>query len=91
MGRFLQLRAWHLERRVASRREEWKEESMPLVRIDAVEGRSKEEIKKFIDATHRAVLSAFKVPQQNRCQIYEEHPESNLVVEDTGLAMSDCT
>ena len=60
---------------------------MPLIRIDAVEGRSKAEIKKLLDAVHRAVLSAFKVPERDRYQVYQEHPESNLIVEDTGLGI----
>jgi hypothetical protein len=38
---------------------------MSLIQIDAVEGRSKEEIRNLLDATHLAVLSAFKVPQRD--------------------------
>ncbi len=60
---------------------------MPLVRIDAVEGRSKEEIKDLLDAVHRAILSAFHVPQRDRYQIYHVHPQSSLVLEDTGLGI----
>jgi hypothetical protein len=60
---------------------------MPLVRVDALEGRSKNDIKCLLDAVHRAVLSAFKVPQRDRYQIYQGHPESNLIVEDTGLGI----
>ena len=60
---------------------------MPLVRVDALEGRSKDDIKCLLDAVHRAVLSAFKVPQRDRYQIYEEHPESSFIVEDTGLGI----
>ena len=41
------------------------EKTMSLIQIDAVEGRSKEEIRNLLDATHRAVLSAFKVPQRD--------------------------
>jgi hypothetical protein len=63
------------------------EKPMPLVRVDALEGRSKDEIKSLLDAVHRAVLSAFKVPQRDRYQIYQGHPESNLIVEDTGLGI----
>jgi hypothetical protein len=55
--------------------------------MDAVEGRSKEGMRNLLDATPRAVLSAFKVPQRDCYQIYEEHPESNLVVEDAGLGI----
>lgn len=60
---------------------------MPLVRVDAFEGRSQNDIKCLLDAVHRAVLSAFKVPQRDRYQIYQGHPEPNLIVEDTGLGI----
>ena len=45
---------------------------MPLIRIEAAAGRSQEEIKALLDAAHRAVLSAFKVPERDRYQIYQE-------------------
>jgi Tautomerase enzyme len=61
---------------------------MPLVRIDALEGRTKDEVKTLLDAAHRAVLSAFGVPQRDRYQIYHEHPEGHLIVEDTGLGIA---
>jgi len=60
---------------------------MPLVRIDAMEGRGKREIKDLLDAVHRAVLSAFNVPQRDRYQIYHPHPESSFIVDDTGLGI----
>ena len=60
---------------------------MPLIRVDALEGRSEAEIKSLLDAVHRAVLSALKVPQRDRYQIYEEHPASHFIVEDTGLGI----
>ncbi len=60
---------------------------MPLIRIDALAGRNPQQIKQLLDATHRAVLSAFKVPERDRYQIYEEHPEQHFVVEDTGLGI----
>jgi hypothetical protein len=60
---------------------------MPLIRIDAVAGRRPEEIKTLLDATHRAVLSAFKVPERDRYQVYHEHPEDHFIVEDTGLGI----
>ena len=60
---------------------------MPLIRIDAFEGRSQEEVKTLLDAAHRAVLSAFKVRPRDRYQIYHEHPASHLIVEDTGLGI----
>jgi hypothetical protein len=64
------------------------EEAMPLLRIDAVEGRSEVEIKTLLDAIQRTVLSAFHVPQRDRYQIYHEHPQAHLVAEDTGLGIA---
>ena len=58
---------------------------MPFLRVDAYEGRSKEQVKNLLDAIHRAVLSAFGVPLRDRYQVYQEHSESNFIVQDTGL------
>ena len=60
---------------------------MPLVRFDAVEGRSAEEVQRLLDAAHRALLTAFQVPPRDRYQIYHEHPALHLVVQDTGLGI----
>ena len=58
---------------------------MPFVRVDAYEGRSKEQVKNLLDAIHRAVLSAFGLPLRDRYQVYQEHSESNFIIQDTGL------
>jgi hypothetical protein len=58
---------------------------MPLIRIDMIEGRSPEEIKTLLDATHRSVVAAFKVPERDRYQMVHEHPGYCFVAEDTGL------
>jgi phenylpyruvate tautomerase PptA (4-oxalocrotonate tautomerase family) len=60
---------------------------VPLVRFDVVEGRNDNEIKDLLDAAHRAMLSAFHVPANDRYQIYHEHPPSHVVAEDTGLGI----
>jgi hypothetical protein len=60
---------------------------MPLVRFDVIEGRNDNEIKHLLDAAHRAMLSAFHVPETDRYQIYHEHPSSHLIAEDTGLGI----
>ena len=60
---------------------------MPLVRFDAVVGRSPEAVQRLLDAAHRALLTAFKVPPRDRYQIYHEHPSPHLVVQDTGLGI----
>jgi phenylpyruvate tautomerase PptA (4-oxalocrotonate tautomerase family) len=60
---------------------------MPLMRFDVIEGRSESEIKALLDAAHRAMLAAFKVPERDRYQILQEHPRSRMIVEDTGLGI----
>ena len=60
---------------------------MPLVRFDAVEGRSPEEVQRLLDAAHRALLTAFQVPPRDRYQVYHEHPAAHLVVQDTGIGI----
>lgn len=58
---------------------------MPLMRFDVMEGRSKAEITTLLDAAHRAMLTAFKVPERDRYQIVQEHPPEHFIVQDTGL------
>jgi hypothetical protein len=60
---------------------------MPLLRFDIFEGRSAGQVKALLDAAHRAVVTAFGVPQHDRYQIVHEHPHSHFVVEDTGLGI----
>ena len=60
---------------------------MPLLRIDVIEGRSEEELKKLLDVIHGAMLAAFKVPERDRYQIVHEHPASEMRIEDTGLGI----
>lgn len=58
---------------------------MPLIRIDVLEGRTDEELKQLMDAAHRAMVAAFKVPERDRYQILTEHKPSRMIIEDTGL------
>ena len=60
---------------------------MPLLRIDVIEGRSEEELKKLLDAIHCAMLAAFKVPERDRYQIVNEHRAAEMRIEDTGLGI----
>jgi phenylpyruvate tautomerase PptA (4-oxalocrotonate tautomerase family) len=60
---------------------------MPFLRLDANEGRTKEQVRGLLDAIHRAIVSAFGVPVRDRYQVYHEHPESNFIVRDTGLGI----
>ena len=58
---------------------------MPLLRFDLIEGRDDEEIQDLLDAAHRAMLAAFKVPERDRYQIVHQHKPEQMIVEDTGL------
>ena len=58
---------------------------MPLLRFDLIEGRTDAELQTLLDAAHRAMLAAFKVPEGDRYQIVNEHKPSRMIVEDTGL------
>ena len=60
---------------------------MPLIRLDVIEGRSETEIKQLLDAVHRAMLSAFNVPERDRYQVVSEHKATHLIAEDTGLGI----
>ena len=61
---------------------------MPLIRIDAIAGRTPEQVKQLLDAAHRAMVTAFQVPERDRYQIYEEHAAGHFIVEDTGLGIA---
>jgi phenylpyruvate tautomerase PptA (4-oxalocrotonate tautomerase family) len=58
---------------------------MPLLRFDLIEGRTNAELQALLDAAHRAMLAAFKVPERDRYQIVNEHKRSRMIIEDTGL------
>lgn len=64
---------------------------MPFLRVDAYEGRTSEQVKGLLDAIHRAIVSAFGVPLRDRYQVYQEHSESNFIVQDTGLGIDRTT
>ena len=60
---------------------------MPLLRFDLFEGRKPAELQTLLDAAHRAMLAAFKVPPGDRYQIVHEHPATHLIIEDNGLGI----
>lgn len=58
---------------------------MPLLRFDVYEGRTDAEMEALLDAAHRAMVEAFKVPERDRYQIVNEHKPSRFIMQDTGL------
>jgi hypothetical protein len=61
---------------------------MPLVQLDLVEGRSANQVKALLNATHSALVAAFRIPERDRYQIVREHSASHFVMEDTGLGIT---
>jgi len=58
---------------------------MPLLRFDIIEGRTDEELKELLDATHDVVVKAFGVPEGDRYQIVSQHRPKEMIIQDTGL------
>jgi hypothetical protein len=60
---------------------------MPLVRLDLIEGRNEAEIASLLDASHRALVSAFGIPERDRYQVVHEHRRDRAIFQDSGLAI----
>jgi phenylpyruvate tautomerase PptA (4-oxalocrotonate tautomerase family) len=60
---------------------------MPLVRIDVQEGRTPEELRRLADTVQDVMLDVFSAPPGDRYQIITEHPEGQIIAEDTGLGL----
>jgi phenylpyruvate tautomerase PptA (4-oxalocrotonate tautomerase family) len=60
---------------------------MPLLRLDLIEGRTDAELDALLDAVHRAMLEAFRVPERDRYQIVHEHKPGRMRILDTGLGI----
>lgn len=58
---------------------------MPMLKIDAIKGRTNAEIQQLLDATHQAMVEAFEVPERDRYQVFNEHEPSHMIIQDTGL------
>ena len=58
---------------------------MPLVRIDVVEGRTEEGLRRLVDAVQGVMLDVFSAPDRDRYQVIHEHKPGRIVAEDTGL------
>jgi len=61
---------------------------MPLMKIDMLRGRSKEEIKEILDVSYEVMLETLGVPENDRYQIVTQHDEDEMIILDTGLGFS---
>ena len=46
---------------------------MPLMKIDLIKGREKEEIKQILNISYEVMLDTFKAPKGDRYQIINQH------------------
>jgi len=60
---------------------------MPLVRIDVLQGRTPEELRKLADSVQNVMLEVFAAPPRDRYQIISEHDKGHIIAEDTGLGL----
>ncbi|MCD8892655.1 tautomerase family protein [Staphylococcus nepalensis] len=61
---------------------------MPLIKLDMIKGREKEEIKRILDITYDVMLDAFQAPIGDRYQIVNQHEDYEMQILDTGLGVS---
>lgn len=54
---------------------------MPLVRIEILKGRSREEKERLLEAVHAALVEAFEIPDDDRTQRLVEHDPENFEIE----------
>jgi len=52
---------------------------VPLVRIELVEGRTNQQLRKIADTVHSALVETIGVPEQDRFQVITEHETSHLM------------
>lgn len=61
--------------------------NMPLIKIDMLKGRPKEEIKSILDISYRVMLETFEAPDGDRYQIVNQHEDYEMQILDTGLGV----
>ena len=60
---------------------------MPLMKFNVYAGRSKEQVKRFLDVAHNTTVQSFGVPDRDRYQIITQHDPEHFIAQDTGLAI----
>ena len=58
---------------------------MPLVRIDVIEGRSDEALRRLADTVQDVLVEHFAAPERDRYQVIHEHRPGLIIALDTGL------
>jgi phenylpyruvate tautomerase PptA (4-oxalocrotonate tautomerase family) len=60
---------------------------MPIIKIDMIKGRTKEQIKEILDVSYEVMLDAFDAPEGDRYQIVTQHEDYEMAILDTGLGV----
>ncbi|MDT3959191.1 tautomerase family protein [Staphylococcus kloosii] len=60
---------------------------MPIIKIDIIKGRTKEQIKAILDVSYEVMLDAFEAPEGDRYQIVTQHEDYEMAILDTGLGV----
>ncbi|MEP9853004.1 tautomerase family protein [Staphylococcus aureus] len=60
---------------------------MPLIKLDMIKGREKEEIKSILDITYKVMLDAFQAPEGDKYLIVNQHEDYEMEILDTGLGV----
>ena len=58
---------------------------MPLVRIEGQQGRSATELRRLADVVQEVMEDVFAAPPGDRYQVLTEHPDGQVIAEDSGL------
>ena len=58
---------------------------MPLVRIDVIEGRADEALRRLADTVQDVLVEHFAAPERDRYQVIHEHRPGLIIALDTGL------
>src|SRR5699024_5572181 len=61
---------------------------MPLIKLDRIKGREKEEIKRILDITYDVMLDAFQAPIGDRYLNVKQYEDYEMQLLDTGLGGS---
>lgn len=61
---------------------------MPLMRVDMIKGRSKEEIRQILDIAYQAASEEFHLLPRDRFQIVTQHDPDEMIIEDVGLGFT---
>jgi phenylpyruvate tautomerase PptA (4-oxalocrotonate tautomerase family) len=58
---------------------------VPLVRIEVQRGRSATELRRLADVVQEVMEDVFAAPPGDRYQVLTEHPDGQVIAEDSGL------